>query len=269
MQHGCRCGLAGLMVVSVALLFSGCGDDLQSPTSPSSSASSSAPADTPPGLTLSALALGGSSVLSQQSTEASITLTGAAPAGGAMVRLSSSNTDVAKVPANVMVASGASEARFTIDAATVAISTPVTINASYAGATRSTSLMVRPPAVEAVFTVRSTSRGRGACGLGPSTGEADCVLDGSASIGPVERWAWSYWTAGSRIGHVTTQPGSSMNLASRCGFFEGGRGAEDQSGDRYVQMQVELVVQDRESTRSAPVRQSVRMYPNRLCGFNY
>ncbi len=54
-----------------------------------------------------------------------------------------------------------------------------------------------------------------------------------------------------------------------CTFFEGGRGGTDQNGDRYVQMEVELYVVDPEGTRSASIRQPVRMYPNRMCGFSY
>ncbi len=269
MQHTLPCGLVGPLVVACALSLAGCGENSPSPTSPTSDIPPSAASGTPPGLSLAALSVSGPSVLSQQSTQGSVTLNGSAPAGGALVSLASSNMDVAKVPASVIVAAGASEARFSIDAATVPITTDVTIRGSYGGATRTTSLTVRPPEVTAAFDVISTARGRGACLLGPSSGEADCVLDGSSSTGPVERFVWTYWTANAPIGHSSTQARSSMNLASRCTFFEGGRGGTDQNGDRYVQMEVELYVVDREGTRSASIRQAVRMYPNRMCGFSY
>ena len=100
-------------------------------------------------------------------------------------------------------------------------------------------------------------------------GEADCALDGSPSTGPVERWTWTYWTAKNPLSHVSTQASSAMNLSTGCAFFEGARGGDGPNGDRYIVMEVELVVQDREGNRSAPVRQPVRLYPNRLCGFNY
>jgi hypothetical protein len=34
-------------------------------------------------------------------------------------------------------------------------------------------------------------------------------------------------------------------------------------------MTVQLIVQDRAGTRSAPVQRSIRLYPNRMCGFSY
>ena len=34
-------------------------------------------------------------------------------------------------------------------------------------------------------------------------------------------------------------------------------------------MTIELTVEDRVGTRSAPVRRAVRLYPNRKCGFSY
>jgi hypothetical protein len=57
--------------------------------------------------------------------------------------------------------------------------------------------------------------------------------------------------------------------SSKCLIFDGGRGGDGTGGDRYVHMTVELVVQDREGNRSAPVVQPARLYPNRLCGFTY
>jgi hypothetical protein len=269
MQHSSRCALASLLVVAFVLPLAGCGENIPSPTSPTADVSPSAASGGPPGLTVSALSISGSSVLSQQTTQASVTLTAGAPDSGALVTLSSSNSSAAKVPATVMVASGAVDARFIVEAATVGVSTPVTISASYAGVTRSASLTIRPPVVSAAFTVTSPTRGRGACVLGPSTGAADCVLDGSTSEGPVAQWVWSYRTAGSPIGHSATEANSTMNLATRCRFFDEGRGGTDQNGDRYVQMEIEMYVMDREGTRSASVRQPVRMYPNRLCGFSY
>jgi hypothetical protein len=60
-----------------------------------------------------------------------------------------------------------------------------------------------------------------------------------------------------------------MQIDTDCAFFENGRGGDDSSGNKYVQMTIELTVEDRVGARSAPVRRSVRLYPNRKCGFNY
>jgi hypothetical protein len=222
-----------------------------------------------PGLTLAGLSLSGTSLLSQQYLRGSVSLTSVAPPSGAVVALSSSNSLAARVPSSVTVAGGAAEATFAVEGTTVAVTTPVTISASYNGLSRSASITVRPHTVTAAFRVASRSRGVGACQLGPSTGEADCELDGSSSIGPVEGWSWRYWTGTAPLGHMASEASSTMNLATRCSFFEGARGGEDANGNRYVHMEIELVVLDREGTRSVPVRKPVRMYPNRLCGFNY
>jgi hypothetical protein len=52
-------------------------------------------------------------------------------------------------------------------------------------------------------------------------------------------------------------------------FFENASGGNDSSGNRYIQMTIELAVQDRAGSRSAAERRAVRLYPNRLCGFSY
>jgi hypothetical protein len=71
-------------------------------------------------------------------------LTGAAPSGGAVVTLSSANTSAASLPASVTVAAGASSATFAVNTSTVAANTGVTITATYAGVSRTTTLTVTP-----------------------------------------------------------------------------------------------------------------------------
>jgi hypothetical protein len=105
--------------------------------------SSSAPAP-PPSPTLSSLTLNPTSVTGGNSSTGTVTLSGAAPAGGAIVTLSSSNTTAANVPTSVTVDAGATTATFTVSTSAVASSTTVTISAAYRGATRSTSLTVTP-----------------------------------------------------------------------------------------------------------------------------
>jgi hypothetical protein len=103
------------------------------------SSSASAP------VSLSSLSLNPTSVVGGvQSSTGTVTLTGAAPAGGASVTLSSSNTTVANVPSSVTVAAEATSATFTISTSPVAASTTVTISAAYSGATQSASLTVTP-----------------------------------------------------------------------------------------------------------------------------
>jgi hypothetical protein len=99
---------------------------------------------TPP-VTLSSLAVNPTSVTGgTQSSTGTVTLSGPAPTGGAVVSLSSSNTGAARVPASVTVAAGATSASFTVNTSAVATSTTVTIAAAYAGTTRTAALTVRP-----------------------------------------------------------------------------------------------------------------------------
>ena len=266
-----RC-FARVFIASFVIVVTGCaGGDEATPTSPSATPSpnpSGTGGNSGQGL-LAGVSLSQSSVYGQDAPQGTVSLSNAAPAGGVVIGLASSNTDVAKVPATLTIAGGANTASFTIDTSTVTTSASVTITASYATVTRSTSLMVRPRPISAAFTVTSPTQGRGACVFGPATDEADCQLDASASTGPVAAWIWRYWTAGTPLGHTAPSALTKLRITSQCAFFEGARGGDDQFGGKYIQMEIELVVQDREGTRSTPVRQSVRLYPNRSCGFNY
>src|SRR5207244_4066972 len=89
--------------------------------------SSSAPAS----VSLSSLTLNPSSVTCGNSSTGTVTLSGAAPAGGATVTLSSSNTAAAAVPSSVTVAAGATSASLTVSTSTVTASTTVAISAAY------------------------------------------------------------------------------------------------------------------------------------------
>jgi len=98
----------------------------------------------PASVSLSSLALNPTSVTGGNSSTGTVTLSGAAPSGGAQVTLSSSNTAVARVPSSVTVAAGATSATFTVSTSAVAASTTVTISATYSGAAKSASLTITP-----------------------------------------------------------------------------------------------------------------------------
>jgi hypothetical protein len=73
-----------------------------------------------------------------------VTLNRAAPAGGAVVALTSSNTNAATVPASVTVAAGATTKTFAITTSAVNAATAVTITATYNGVSRTATLTVNP-----------------------------------------------------------------------------------------------------------------------------
>jgi len=129
-----RTGLAALAgVLTVSLCASSCGGY-------------GGYVNNPPGSgTLSALTLSPTSVNGGSSSTGTVTLSGPAASGGAVVNLSSS-ASAAMVPLSVTVVQGYNSATFTVNTTTVSASTPVTITAAYAGVTKTASLTVMPPA---------------------------------------------------------------------------------------------------------------------------
>ncbi len=94
---------------------------------------------------LSAIALSPTSVVGGSTAQGTVTLTSAAPPGGALVTLSSSNLSTATVPASTIVAAGATSASFSVNTVSVAIPTLATITAAFGGATRNATLTATPP----------------------------------------------------------------------------------------------------------------------------
>ncbi len=98
----------------------------------------------PPPAGLSSVALSPATVAGGSPAQATVTLTGAAPAGGIVVALSSAAGAVASVPASVTVPAGSTSAPFPVATSAVAASTSVAISAEHAGTIRSATLTVTP-----------------------------------------------------------------------------------------------------------------------------
>src|SRR5207253_2592317 len=71
----------------------------------------------------SGVTLSPASVIGGNTSQATLTLSGRAPANGAVVMLSSSNTAAATVPASVTVTANTTSANFTVTTSTVSVST--------------------------------------------------------------------------------------------------------------------------------------------------
>jgi hypothetical protein len=99
---------------------------------------------TPSPASLSAVSVSPTSVVGGSPAQGTVTLTGGAPSGGALVSLSSANPSVAAVPASVTVASGASSVTFGVTTSAVSANTSVSITATYNGVSRTTTLTVTP-----------------------------------------------------------------------------------------------------------------------------
>lgn len=262
--------VTAILVISVT----GCGGG-DSPSSPSPTpAPAPGPAPTPaptPGVaTLAALSFSPSSVASQGQPTGTVTLTSGAPAGGAIVAMSSSNVGLVQVPATVTVPAGMATVNFLASASTTPTQSSATITATFNGSSRSATVTVTPPTLEAVYSVTSPSRGSDACVLGPEVDIADCQLDASGSRGFIDRYTWTYWAVDGRpTGFSSTEPRSSLRNELRCALFDGARDQTDGQGNRYFPLTIELVIQDRLGVRSAPGRRTVRLYPNRFCGLSF
>lgn len=97
-----------------------------------------------PALTLFSLSVSPSRVSGGQNASGTVTLTAAAPVGGAAVTLLSDN-GTAIVPATVTVPAGYTSAGFTIRTTPVTARTVANLTASYAGASKTATLTVLPP----------------------------------------------------------------------------------------------------------------------------
>ena len=126
--------VAGSTTVSISGMYSGV----------TRSASLTVTPAPPPAATLSSLSVSPTSVTGGNSSTGTVTLSGAAPSGGAVVTLSSSNTTAARVPSSVTVAAGVTSATFTVSTSAAAASTAVSISGTYGGVSRSASLTVTP-----------------------------------------------------------------------------------------------------------------------------
>jgi subtilisin family serine protease len=135
----------------------------------------------PPGsgsTTLYSIGLNPTSVNGGSSSTGTVTLSGAAPSGGAVVDLSSGGS-AATVAANVTIAAGATSTTFTVTTSAVTAATPVTITASYGGTTKTASLTVNPATAVALSSVALNPAT--VSGGSPSTGTV--TLSGAAPNG--------------------------------------------------------------------------------------
>src|SRR5688572_23079114 len=113
------------LLLAVFMSVSAC--DSNTPTAPTP-APAPAPAPAPPPTApppppapaaIESITLSESTVPSQARPTATVRLTAPAPAGGAPILLETTNTDLAKVPANVSIAAGETTATFAIETSTV------------------------------------------------------------------------------------------------------------------------------------------------------
>jgi hypothetical protein len=126
--------------------------------------------------TLSSISLSPETVVGGSPSTGTVTLSGPAPLGGALLTLFSSNTTAAQVSASVTVPGGASSASFSVTTSPVSSNVKPTISAAYRGTNVSARLTVMAP-VLAAHTINPNS----VPGETPSTGTV--ILSGPAPAG--------------------------------------------------------------------------------------
>jgi hypothetical protein len=99
----------------------------------------------PSGPSLSAVTVNPTSVVGGNSSTGTVTLSAAAPSGGAVVSLSD-NSGATSVPPSVTVPAGATSVNFNVATSSVSATASSTITASFGGASRTVTLTVNPAA---------------------------------------------------------------------------------------------------------------------------
>jgi hypothetical protein len=117
---------------------------------------------------VSALTLQPNPVVRGRISTGMIALAAPAPAGGVVVTLASSNPALARVPAGVQVAAGATTAIFLVTTGRARVPTDVALFAAASGVTRTATLTVLPAGIGSI-TVRPSSVAGGSASTGTIT----------------------------------------------------------------------------------------------------
>lgn len=252
----------------VATVAIGCGGNEATAPTPQPAptpAPTPTPTPTPPPpaapAELSDVTLNPASVEGQGTPIGTVTLTAAAPAGGAVVTLESGNPEVAKVPASVTVAAGATSATFNVDTSTVPVQRDLSIIARYNGVTKLAVLTVRAPALIPRFNVTSPSRGNSACSIANAAGAIDCQFETSQSSGFIASYLWTLKVGNTETNFTTSN--ATYSPLTVCANVSGG--TVSQAGT--VAMTVTLVLEDRSGNRSSPSSVGVALTPSGFCGY--
>lgn len=257
---------AGLFVVAL-ISISAC--DSKTPTAPTPAPTPTptpppAPPPPPPApAALESITLSDSTVTGQARPIVTIKLTAPAPAGNAPIVIETTNSDVAKVPANISVAAGETSNSFAIDTSTVRSPTTVTISARYEGVTMTAALTVLPPPLQPHFSVTSPTRGGDACGISTVAGAVDCQFDASGSSGFVATYRWTLALAGKELTLNMPEGSAVFSPATDCTFLSGG----SPSSEGTLSMVVMLRLEDRQGNVTNPIQRTVTVYPNARCGY--
>jgi Big-like domain-containing protein len=214
------------------------------------------------GVALASISLSASTVVGGNAVTGTATLTGPAPAGGAIVSLSAG--DPITVPSSVTVPASTTSATFAVTTRSVGGTISGTITGSYGGASASASLSVTKPTVAtASFGVTGPSESD-TCTLTNNGNTLDCTFNGSTSSAPgnIVAWDWSYAVA-STFSQTTTGPVLTMP-AVNCSFVPA---PPLPPGNPWFTMTVTLKIHDDLGNVAQATNNGVRLLPQGTCGF--
>ncbi len=213
---------------------------------------------------LATLTLSAATVVGGDNLTGTVTLTAAAPPGGASVTLTGS--DPAIVSSSVTVGAGATSANFTVQTRVVGGTIPGTVTASYGGGTASVTVSVTKPTVAtAVFGVTGPTESD-TCTLTNSGTTINCTFTGSRSTAPgtIVAYDWTYKVASTfsqtTTGAVLAAPTVNCTLVPSPPLPAGSQ--------NWLMMTVTLRVRDDQGNMSAVVSNTgVRLFPQGSCGY--
>ena len=205
-------------------------------------------------------------MVSQQEATGTVTLTTEAPSGGITIDLSTSNRDVARpASSSVTVPSGSTTATFRIETTTIAASEDVQITARYQNVAINQIVRVIIPPPVARFTVTGSNRGENKCTITNGNGDNDCRIDASASSGVPRLYLYTYALGSSTITDGKTDKMGDVEIPD-CNFYKD-HSTDDDNGDKYLNVDISLQIEDREGAKSSVNTKRVRFYPAGNCGY--
>jgi hypothetical protein len=257
-----------LLVALVAAFVIGCNDGGSAPAAPTPTptpapAPAPAPSPAPPPapaepVAVSTIELNPQEISGQSQSVATVTLTGPAPEGGALVGIATTNREVAKVPATLLIPAGEKTGTFRVESSTVSDVTRVAIVASYGGVSNGATLTVGFDPLSAAFADPRS------CSL-LSSGRLTCSFDGSASKGQISSFRWSIRTTRGGLHEWESNTPVTTPTGTTCTFFSG---LGNPPGDpNTFTIEVALQVIGRNGERSNRVTRFVIVFASRVCGY--
>lgn len=219
---------------------------------------------------LSSVSVNPTSAQGQRLVRGTVTLTAAAPTGGAVVNMHSSHNDVARAPETVTVPAGATSVSFDITTATVTTRQSVTFTATYSGTNDRATLTVTPPPLVGTFTVTSPTQGADSCRIIEAGASLDCRMQATVVSGFASRYVWTYTLGTDTATHTTADASTTPDLGTAaCDFFDTASQGRDANGQRYLEMVMTLRLQDQAGVNGDATLKHIRVYPDSRCGYDF